>query len=162
MEQRAGGRAGGCDWVTSLAYLVVVSVCAPVWEEAIFRGFLLPSLARTLPPPGAALASALLFALCHFRLSTLAPLLLLGLVFGVVYQKSDNLAPPIMLHSLWNVYVLASMALRGGGAAFAAGGAVASAVGAAGGVAASTAIAALAPYVPGTAFGIAAAAVGIS
>ncbi|KAE8706364.1 CAAX amino terminal protease family protein isoform 2 [Hibiscus syriacus] len=30
-------------------YAIVVSICAPVWEEVIFRGFLLPSLTKYMP-----------------------------------------------------------------------------------------------------------------
>ncbi|KAF8055665.1 hypothetical protein HT031_006687 [Scenedesmus sp. PABB004] len=100
------------DWLTCGAYVVVVSLCAPLWEEAIFRGFLLASLTRALPPPGAALCSALVFALCHFRAETFAPLLLLGLVFGGLYVRTNNLLPPMLLHSLWNMYVLGTLVLR--------------------------------------------------
>lgn len=48
-------------------YFVIVGVCAPVWEEAIFRGFLLPSLGRWMPVPGAIAASAFIFALAHLQ-----------------------------------------------------------------------------------------------
>jgi membrane protease YdiL (CAAX protease family) len=94
------------DWVTNGAYITVIALCAPIWEEAIFRGFLLASLQRSLPAPGAALLSALVFAVAHVRPSTFAPLLLLGLVFAALYQRSNNLLPPIVLHSAWNLYVL--------------------------------------------------------
>ncbi|KAF2297883.1 hypothetical protein GH714_004716 [Hevea brasiliensis] len=36
------------DPVAMVLYAIVVSVCAPVWEEIVFRGFLLPSLTRPL------------------------------------------------------------------------------------------------------------------
>ncbi|CAK9185090.1 unnamed protein product [Ilex paraguariensis] len=36
------------DPVAMALYAIVVSVCAPVWEEIVFRGFLLPSLTRWL------------------------------------------------------------------------------------------------------------------
>lgn len=101
---------GGGDWVTGAAYLAVVSVCAPLWEEAVFRGFLLASLTSKLGAKWAALASSLLFAVCHFRADTFAPLMVLGLVFGGVFLRSNNLAPPIVLHSCWNVYVLYALA----------------------------------------------------
>jgi membrane protease YdiL (CAAX protease family) len=105
---------GGGDWVTGAAYLAVVSVCAPLWEEAVFRGFLLASLARQLGARWATLVSALLFALCHFRADTFAPLLVLGLVFGGVFLRSNNLAPSIVCHSFWNMFVLWSLYARGG------------------------------------------------
>jgi hypothetical protein len=67
-----------------------------------------------LPLAGALAASSLLFALCHFRLQTFAPLLLLGAVFGALFLRTNNLLPPIALHALWNVYVLAQLLARPG------------------------------------------------
>ncbi|KDO76369.1 hypothetical protein CISIN_1g022913mg [Citrus sinensis] len=37
------------DPVAMALYAIVVSVCAPVWEEIVFRGFLLPSLTKYMP-----------------------------------------------------------------------------------------------------------------
>ncbi len=54
--------------VSNAIYFVVVTVCAPIWEEAIFRGFLLPSLTRYMPVGAAVLVSALGFAGAHFSL----------------------------------------------------------------------------------------------
>jgi len=103
---------GGRDWVASAAYFLVVSLCAPVWEEAMFRGFLLASLTKFLSARGAVAVSSLLFALCHFRLQTFLPLLALGVVFALLFLRTRNLLPPILAHSLWNLYVLASLVLR--------------------------------------------------
>ncbi|KAG1671715.1 hypothetical protein FOA52_007507, partial [Chlamydomonas sp. UWO 241] len=82
------------------------------WEEAIFRGFLLASLARYMPVPAAVLSSSLLFAMCHFRLQTFLPLLILGIVFSTVFLATRNLLPPILLHSAWNVFVLFNLLFR--------------------------------------------------
>jgi len=94
------------DWITNVAYFSVVSICAPIWEEAIFRGFLLASLARYMPAHWAGAATSLLFAMCHFRLQTFLPLLVLGMVFSGVFLVTRNLLPTIVLHSAWNVFVL--------------------------------------------------------
>ncbi|KXZ47186.1 hypothetical protein GPECTOR_37g192 [Gonium pectorale] len=102
------------DWVTNAAYVSVVSLCAPIWEEAIFRGFLLPSLARYMPTPAAVLTSSVVFAMCHFRLQIFFPLLALGVVFSLVFIRTNNLIPPILLHSAWNMYVLLNLVLRPG------------------------------------------------
>lgn len=86
----------------------------------MFHAALTPPLHNTLPAQallpasGAALASAVLFAAAHLRVATFAPLLLLGLVFAVVYQRSRNLLPPILLHSGWNLYVLYNLIGRPG------------------------------------------------
>ncbi|KAG2450646.1 hypothetical protein HYH02_004486 [Chlamydomonas schloesseri] len=102
------------DWITNAAYFSVVSLCAPIWEEAIFRGFLLTSLARYMPTPGAVALSSVVFAMCHFRLQTFLPLLVLGGVFSAIFIRTNNLLPPILLHSAWNLYVLVSLVLRPG------------------------------------------------
>jgi len=102
--------------VTNALYFVVVSVCAPIWEEAIFRGFLLPSLAKWLPLSGAVLASSLIFAAAHFSLQRFAPLLLLGIIFGTLFVRSRNLVSSVALHSLWNLYIFAQLCWRTAGA----------------------------------------------
>ena len=50
---------------TNAMQFVRMCVCAPVWEEVLFRGFLLPSLGRWMPVPGAIAASTLVFAIAH-------------------------------------------------------------------------------------------------
>ncbi|KAL3678655.1 hypothetical protein R1sor_021611 [Riccia sorocarpa] len=90
------------DPIATLLYAIVISVCAPVWEEVIFRGFLLPSMTRYLPLWGAICVSALAFALAHFSMQRILPLTFLGLVMGFVFVRSRNLLASIVLHSLWN------------------------------------------------------------
>ena len=97
------------DWIANSAYLTVVSVCAPIWEEAIFRGFLLSSLSRFMPTRWSIVTSSVLFAMCHFRLQTFLPLLVLGILFSSVFVLTRNLLPPILLHSLWNLFVLGNL-----------------------------------------------------
>ena len=93
------------DPIATLLYAVVVSVCAPIWEEVMFRGFLLPSLTRYLPVWGSIIVSAIAFALAHFSLQRMLPLTFLGLVMGIVFVRSRNLLASILLHSLWNGFV---------------------------------------------------------
>lgn len=84
----------------------VLAVCAPLWEEIMFRGFILPSLWKRMHPIAAVLVTSLLFASVHFTREGFLPLLLLGSLFGVAYLKTINLVPAIILHSLWNVGLL--------------------------------------------------------
>ncbi|CAK9237156.1 unnamed protein product [Sphagnum troendelagicum] len=93
------------DPIATLLYAVVVSVCAPIWEEVIFRGFLLPSLTRYLPVWGSIFVSSIAFALAHFSIQRMLPLTFLGLVMGIVFVRSQNLLASILLHSLWNGFV---------------------------------------------------------
>jgi hypothetical protein len=101
-------------WGARLVFLAVVSVCAPVFEEVLFRGFWLPTLSRYLPMGAAILLSAFTFALAHLNLSDLLPLTMLGVVLGVVYSHSRNLLAPILLHSLWNTGSLVTLLVLGG------------------------------------------------
>ncbi|KAG5558717.1 hypothetical protein RHGRI_008621 [Rhododendron griersonianum] len=93
------------DPVAMALYAIVVSVCAPVWEEIVFRGFLLPSLTRYMPVWCSVLLSSVAFALAHFNLQRMLPLVLLGAVMGAVFVRSRNLLPSMLLHSLWNAFV---------------------------------------------------------
>lgn len=101
-------------WGARLVFLAVVSVCAPVFEEVLFRGFWLPTLSRYLPMGAAIGLSAFTFALAHLNLSDLLPLTMLGVVLGVVYSHSRNLLAPILLHSLWNTGSLVTLLVLGG------------------------------------------------
>ncbi|BCL38205.1 CPBP family intramembrane glutamic endopeptidase [Nostoc sp. MS1] len=94
-------------------FYVTAAIAAPLFEEVLFRGFLLPSLTRYLPVWGAILASATLFAAAHLSLSEILPLTALGIVLGVVYTRSRNLLAPILLHSLWNSGTLLSLFILG-------------------------------------------------
>ncbi|KAK3132982.1 hypothetical protein QOZ80_6AG0530420 [Eleusine coracana subsp. coracana] len=93
------------DPVAMALYAVVVTVCAPIWEEIVFRGFLLPSLTRYMPLPWSILVSAAAFALAHFNAQRVMPLVFLGVVMGGVFSRSRNLLASMVLHSLWNGFV---------------------------------------------------------
>jgi len=94
-------------------FFLTGSVAAPIFEEIIFRGFLLPSLTRYFPLWGAIAFSSLLFSVAHLNLSEVLPLMTLGMVLGFVYTRSGNLLAPILLHSLWNGSTLFTLFLLG-------------------------------------------------
>jgi len=79
-----------------------VGIAAPLCEELLFRGFLLPSLASFLPLPWAIAISGFSFALVHLNLADLLPLSVLGIFLGWTYWRANNLLAVILLHSLWN------------------------------------------------------------
>lgn len=93
------------DLLGNLVYVAVVSLCAPIWEEIIFRGFLLPSLTRYMSLGSSIICSSVIFAIAHFSVQRMLPLFFLGVVMGVVFVRSRNLVASIVLHSLWNGFV---------------------------------------------------------
>ncbi|MBW4519363.1 MAG: CPBP family intramembrane metalloprotease [Scytolyngbya sp. HA4215-MV1] len=104
----------GKDPTAIAIFFITASLAAPIFEEILFRGFLLPSLTRYLPVWGAIAASGLLFAVAHLSLSEILPLTALGMVLGYVYVRSRNLLACMLLHSLWNGGTLLSLFILGG------------------------------------------------
>jgi hypothetical protein len=105
----------GHDKVALGIFFFTAAIAAPLFEEFLFRGFLLPSLTRYLPVSGAIITSSLLFAVAHLSLSEILPLTTLGIVLGVVYTRSRNLLAPMLVHSLWNSGTLLSLYILGSG-----------------------------------------------
>ena len=101
------------DSLALMMFFFTAAIAAPLFEEILFRGFLLPSLTRYLPVWGSILISSLLFAAAHLSLSEIIPLTSLGIVLGVVYTRSRNLLAPMLLHSLWNSGTLLSLFIVG-------------------------------------------------
>lgn len=100
----------------AIALLVgTAAVMAPLFEETLFRGFLLPSLARYFSPWQSVVLSGFIFAVAHLSASEVLPLTVLGMVLGFVYWRSRNLAASMLLHGLWNSGTLMSLLILGNG-----------------------------------------------
>ncbi len=101
------------DWIALGLFFATAAIAAPLFEEFLFRGFLLPSLTRYLPVWGAIGLSSFIFAVAHLSLSEVLPLMTLGIILGVVYTRSRNLLAPMVLHSLWNSVTMIGLFLLG-------------------------------------------------
>lgn len=102
------------DGVALLVFFLTAAIAAPIFEEILFRGFLLPSLTRYTSVGWAIALSALIFAAAHLSLSEVLPLTLLGAVLGFVYQRSRSLISPMVLHSAWNSATMLGLFILGG------------------------------------------------
>jgi uncharacterized protein len=105
----------GKDSTALLLFFLTAAVAAPLFEEFLFRGFLLPSLTRYVPVWAAICLSGLLFGVAHLSLSEIIPLTTLGIILGIVYARTKNLLAPMLLHSLWNSTTLISLYILGSG-----------------------------------------------
>lgn len=94
-------------------FFLTASIAAPIFEEIMFRGFLLPSLTGYLPVWGAIVVSGVIFAVAHLSLAETIPLATLGIILGIVYTRSRSLLASITLHSLWNSGTLFSLFVLG-------------------------------------------------
>ncbi len=102
------------DGVALGVFFLTAAVAAPLFEEVLFRGFLLPSLTRYMSAGWAIALSALIFAAAHLSLSEVLPLTLLGAILGFVYTRSRNLLSPMVLHSAWNSATMLGLFILGG------------------------------------------------
>jgi uncharacterized protein len=103
-------RAGG---VLPLYWLNSV-VLAPLTEEIIFRGFVLPSWARSLGWPAAILGTSVLFALMHLQYDWRGMLAvgMLGVLCAWLRMRSGSLIPPIVAHAGGNLLATIGLVLN--------------------------------------------------
>ena len=88
-------------WKFGLLGVLVVFV-GPVFEELMFRGWLMGGLREKWGDTAAVVASSALFAVIHGDLPGMPALFALGLVFGWVYRRSGSLWASILVHGMWN------------------------------------------------------------
>jgi membrane protease YdiL (CAAX protease family) len=95
-------------WTAAFVFVSAV-VLAPIAEETLFRGLMLPHLARTLSVWPAIYVGALLFGLLHVShgVMLIGPLVL-GAVLGWARLRSRGLTAPILLHVTFNAFATLS------------------------------------------------------
>ena len=82
---------------------VVATVIAPVTEELIFRAGVFRYARTRLPRWAALLAPACLFAALHQNLASFAPLVALGVIFSLAYERTGHIGTSMVAHSLFNL-----------------------------------------------------------
>lgn len=87
-------------------------VIAPVAEEFVFRGLLYPLIKQYGRPRLALFSVSFLFALIHLDLPTFLPLFALALALTWLYEKTDCLLAPMLLHALFNLANLTLLLLN--------------------------------------------------
>ena len=90
------------NYVSFTLLFFTTTVLAPLFEEIIFRGVLLPILSRDLGIVIGITISAFIFALAHLSISEIPPLFILGIGLGIVRLTSGRLFSSVIMHSLWN------------------------------------------------------------
>lgn len=97
------GLLGARDPITFALVTASAVVLAPLAEETLFRGILLPHLGRTMQPFTAIYLGAILFGVLHVAHGVMfvGPLTL-GVVLGWARLRSRGLLTPIALHVTFN------------------------------------------------------------
>jgi membrane protease YdiL (CAAX protease family) len=89
-------------WSLKLALLGMGVLVAPLFEEILFRGLLLPLAARQIPFPWAVGFISFFFAAIHGHLPSFMPIFTLSMVLCWTYRFTGTLWSPIALHALFN------------------------------------------------------------
>lgn len=83
--------------------LIAAAVCAPIFEELIFRGIVYNVMRRYLGVAGGAVVASALFALAHGVWSDFAALFVLGMLMTWVYERRGNLWSAMVVHATNNL-----------------------------------------------------------
>ena len=90
------------NYFSFLILFITTTLLAPLFEEIIFRGILLPTLSRDFGVIMGIIISAFIFALAHLSLGEMPPLFVLGIGLGITRIASGSLLSSVIMHSLWN------------------------------------------------------------
>ena len=86
------------------AMIALAAIIAPITEELIFRAGIFRYARTRLPRWAALLLPACLFAALHNHLASFAPLVVLGIVFSLAYERTGRIATAMVAHALFNSY----------------------------------------------------------
>jgi uncharacterized protein len=102
VEERATELWDRAHGAWAVALILVVAVGAPLIEELVYRAMIQQSLQARLNEVLAVVTSAAFFAAIHLQPVEFPGLFLIGLVLGVLYQRTGRLAAPILAHLAFN------------------------------------------------------------
>jgi membrane protease YdiL (CAAX protease family) len=87
-----------------LAVMIFLAcIGAPLMEELVFRGGIFRYTRTRLPRWAALLLPACIFGAVHTNLASFAPLVALGVVFSLAYERTGNIKTPMVAHALFNL-----------------------------------------------------------
>ncbi len=102
------------DPVALILLVITTVLLAPLFEELVFRGVLIPVLAKEIGEIWTVFASAFVFALAHLSVSEFPPLFVLGIGLALLRLTSGRLLPCVLMHALWNGITFTNLLLLGG------------------------------------------------
>lgn len=88
---------------------ITVVVAAPLGEETLFRGFMIPGIRHSwLGAMGAIAITSASWSLMHMQYDgyTIFQIFLLGILLGVARLKTQSLYPALAFHSLCNLLAM--------------------------------------------------------
>lgn len=99
-----------------LAMVLVVAIGAPIAEETVFRGIVLPSAMAKWGAALGVLVTSLVFAAMHLSVFAFLPILAVAWVLASLRMRSGSLWPAIVCHATFNcIGIILVLVLRGSG-----------------------------------------------
>ena len=93
------GPGSGTGWT----WLLAAGLLAPLFEEFLYRGRLLPALRPVLGDFGAVVASSGVAAIAHVRVAAMPAPFALGIVTGALVLRTGSLGLAVGVHMGWNL-----------------------------------------------------------
>lgn len=87
--------------------ILTVVILAPIFEELIFRGMIYKYISK-YDKMTALIVSSLLFGLLHMNITQTISTIFMGLAFGIVMMKTDNVVNCMIIHAINNTIALLS------------------------------------------------------
>jgi membrane protease YdiL (CAAX protease family) len=85
---------------------IIICLFPGIFEELAFRGFIMTSLEKVGGFKEALIIQAAMFSILHMLPIIFISHFIMGLVLGVIRQKSHSLYPCMLFHTTWNAIVL--------------------------------------------------------
>ena len=92
--------------------LLILGVIPAICEELLFRGVVFQGLKEKFSPVASIFFSAFLFAIMHQSIQQLIYPFILGCVLAFVFEKTNNLTYPILIHMFNNFSTITLMFLK--------------------------------------------------
>ncbi|MDF2018293.1 MULTISPECIES: CPBP family intramembrane glutamic endopeptidase [unclassified Bacillus (in: firmicutes)] len=106
-QKKQLGSLGIQNSIQSIIYVLSVAIITPVKEEILFRGILYRFLEKKYNFLVGIIISSFIFGILHGGLLITATIM--GMVFAMLYKKTQSIIPSIILHIAWNLLVSISM-----------------------------------------------------
>ena len=81
-------------------------IISPILEEIFFRKIMYSTLKFYFAPIISMLCSSLMFSLVHSNLQSFSLLFILGVTLCLIFEKTNSIIYPIILHSLFNFIMI--------------------------------------------------------
>ncbi|MGE7882962.1 CPBP family intramembrane glutamic endopeptidase [Bacillus sp. NPDC094077] len=106
-REKLGGTTLQHSVIQSVIYVLSIAIITPIKEEILCRGILYRFLEKKYSFLVGIIVSSFVFGILHGGFPITATIM--GIVFAMLYRKTQSIVPSIILHIVWNLLVSISM-----------------------------------------------------